>query len=255
MEDIQPEHPRSESLKIREKLANGLKNGLVSPEGLAAHGRGEAFDYLLGEKTTEPAEEAIEAGAASIVKAEDPVFSVNGNVSALVPDEIGRLSKETQVKIEVNLFHKSKEREKRIATHLENHGVENVLGIEEEHSAKIPEIESEREIVDKRGQKIADSIVVPLEDGDRTEKLVKKGKKVISIDLNPMSRTAQSSQITIVDNLIRTMPLLIEKIKELRDLSSNKIDEIIKGYDNEKNLGKTTDIMLSTLENMSKGEN
>jgi len=252
MKDIQPEHPRSESLKIREKLAKGLEKGLVSPAGLAAHGRGEAFDYLLGEKTTQPAKKAIRTGAASIVKAEEPVFSVNGNVSALVPDEIGRLSKETDVKIEVNLFHESKEREKRIANHLKNHGVEKVLGTKKEHSAEIPEIQSGRKTVDKRGQKIADTIVVPLEDGDRTEKLVKNEKKVISIDLNPLSRTAQSSHITIVDNIVRTMPLLIEEIKDLRQQSSNKINEIIKGYENEKNLEKVTDIMLNTLKKESK---
>ena len=45
-------HPRAGSLHIREMLVEGLRNGIVAHEGLIAHGRGEAFDYLIGEKTT-----------------------------------------------------------------------------------------------------------------------------------------------------------------------------------------------------------
>ena len=43
-------HPRAKSLLIRKKLVEGFDNGLVAKEGLLAQGRGEAFDYLLGEK-------------------------------------------------------------------------------------------------------------------------------------------------------------------------------------------------------------
>lgn len=251
MNDIKSEHPRAESLEMREKLAKGLEKGLVSPEGLSAHGRAEAFDYILGEETSSQAMKAIEAGAAELVKAERPVFSVNGNVSALVPEEIGKLSQATDIDIEVNLFHKSEEREKRIAEHLRKHGVEKVLGVEEEYSSKIPEIQSKRQFVDERGQKIADVIVVPLEDGDRTEKLVEHGKTVITVDLNPMSRTAEAAHVTIVDNLVRVMPLLIEKIEELRDKPREKIDSIIENFDNEKNLKNMLGLMLSRLEKLS----
>ena len=58
---IPKSHPRAESLLIREKLVNGFDNGIVAKEGLLAHGRGEAFDYLLGEKTTNTAKNAIKA--------------------------------------------------------------------------------------------------------------------------------------------------------------------------------------------------
>jgi len=44
--------PRAKSLLIREKLITGFDHGLVAKEGLLAHGRGEAFDYLLGEIPT-----------------------------------------------------------------------------------------------------------------------------------------------------------------------------------------------------------
>ena len=44
-------HPRYESLVIREKLVKGVKEGITALQGLIAHGRGEMFDYILGEKT------------------------------------------------------------------------------------------------------------------------------------------------------------------------------------------------------------
>ena len=70
-------------------------------------------------------------------------------------------------------------------------------------AAVIPELQSERRRVDLSGIMKADTVLVPLEDGDRTEALVKMGKTVVAIDLNPMSRTARSANITIVDNAIR----------------------------------------------------
>ncbi|MEM0454732.1 MAG: hypothetical protein QXM81_02735, partial [Nitrososphaerota archaeon] len=45
----------------RERIVKGLTSGIVVPEGLLAHGRGEALDYLLGEETTPVAMEAIKA--------------------------------------------------------------------------------------------------------------------------------------------------------------------------------------------------
>jgi Uncharacterized protein conserved in archaea len=47
---IPEDHPRYKSLVMREHLAECARKGIVSLEGLTAHGRGEAFDYLLGEK-------------------------------------------------------------------------------------------------------------------------------------------------------------------------------------------------------------
>ncbi len=67
-------HPRYFSLVIREKLVEGFKNGLVAPEGLIAHGRGESFDYLLGEKTTQPALKSINAASALFILANFPFY-------------------------------------------------------------------------------------------------------------------------------------------------------------------------------------
>src|SRR3989338_5825728 len=111
---IPKSHPRYTSLKIREKIVDGVKKCITSQHGLIAHGRGEAFDYLIGEKTSKFAEKAIEAAAALLVLAEYPVISVNGNSAALVPNELVKLSKAIPAKLEVNIFHKSKSRELKI---------------------------------------------------------------------------------------------------------------------------------------------
>ena len=74
---IPSSHPRAVSLLIRERLVSGFDNGLVAKEGLIAHGRGETFDYLLGEKTTKNAKKAIKAASQALILARSPVISVN----------------------------------------------------------------------------------------------------------------------------------------------------------------------------------
>ncbi|MFX1354981.1 MAG: phosphopantothenate/pantothenate synthetase family protein, partial [Promethearchaeota archaeon] len=98
-------HPRYESLKFRHKIIEGMKKLIVAEAGLIAHGRGECFDYILGEKTTLVAKKAIEAAVAALLIAKRPVISVNGNVAALVPDELVMLSKVINTPLEVNLFY------------------------------------------------------------------------------------------------------------------------------------------------------
>ncbi len=50
---IPKSHPRYDSLMTRELIVEGIKQGITSIQGLIAQGRGEAFDYLIGEKSTE----------------------------------------------------------------------------------------------------------------------------------------------------------------------------------------------------------
>jgi len=247
MFEIPPDHPRAESLRIREKLIKGFEKGLVAKAGLIAHGRGEAFDYLIGEKTTEPAMEAAKAAAAAMLLAKHPVISVNGNVAALVPKEIVELSKVTGAKIEVNLFYRTREREEAIKNALKEAGAKEILGVGEAASATIPELSSWRRKVDPRGILVADVVLVPLEDGDRTEALRKMGKTVITIDLNPLSRTAQWANITIVDNVVRAVPNITEQAKKLKNLSEEKLKEILKSFDNRKNLRKMIEIIKNRL--------
>ncbi len=239
-------HPRAASLYIREKLVHGFRNGLVVEEGLLAHGRGEMFDYLIGEKTSKTAHKAIRAAAISLLTAESPVISVNGNFAALCSKDIVELSKVTGAKIEVNLFYASEKRKKAIADMLKKSGAREILGIDPKFSKKIPNLDSARRVVDKRGIFSADVVLVPLEDGDRTIALKKFGKDVITFDLNPMSRTAQTADITIVDNVIRGMHVLIDTCKKLsgKDLQGKK-------FDNKKNLKESIDTIKKNLGRMT----
>jgi 4-phosphopantoate--beta-alanine ligase len=238
---IPPEHPRAKSLRIREKLIEQYNKGVVASAGLIAHGRGEAFDYLLGETTTKSALDAIRAAAATLLAAKNPVISVNGNTAALSPKEVVQLAYITRAKIEINVFYRSIDREIAIKKLLEDAGAHEVLGVGKNASEKIPELGSERRRVDPRGIFVADVVLVPLEDGDRTEALVRMGKKVVAIDLNPLSRTSQKATITIVDNVVRAMPKLVEIAEKLR-LQGMKCREILLSFNNQKNLAES--IML-----------
>ena len=236
-------HPRAESLYIRELLVKGFRNGIVAPEGLIAHGRGETFDYLLGEKTTETARTAIKAACSSLLLAIHPVISVNGNLAALCPKEIVELSKLVNADIEVNLFYWTRERELAIEKELKKMGAKTVLGIRSRDSARIPELQSERRTVDQHGIYTADNTLVPLEDGDRTEALIKMHKKVIAIDLNPLSRTSMAATITITDNAIRALPMMIVEAKRLKQKNDIILKKILNEFDNSKNLSKSLEII------------
>ena len=48
---IPKSHPRYESLLLRDKMVKAAQEGYLADSALIAHGRGEAFDYLIGEKT------------------------------------------------------------------------------------------------------------------------------------------------------------------------------------------------------------
>jgi 4-phosphopantoate--beta-alanine ligase len=197
-------HPRFESLQVRRGLAEAHRKGLVVPEGLIAQGRGEAFDYLLGERTTPGARRAERAAAEWLLAARHPVVSVNGNVAALAAAEVAALARTVPgLDVEVNLFHRTGERALQVARTLRSAGVRRVLGVRP--SATIPGLPSDRAKVDRRGIRDADVCLVPLEDGDRTEALRALGKRVISIDLNPLSRTSRAADLPIVDEVRRAL--------------------------------------------------
>jgi 4-phosphopantoate--beta-alanine ligase len=248
---IPPNHPRATSLLIRERLVEAYREGIVVAEGLIAHGRGEAFDYLLGERTTPEAERAIEAAASLLLLAARPVISVNGNACALAGEQLVELSKALGAPLEVNLFHRTREREEAIGRRLRSLGAEEVYGIGEAASATIPELFSERRRVDPRGILVADVVLVPLEDGDRTEALRKMGKAVIAIDLNPLSRTSRAATITIVDNIVRALPRLVEACRRLRDEPSERLRARLRAFDNEENLRLSLSRILEGLRRLS----
>lgn len=240
---IPSSHPRAKSLYIRELLVNGFKNGIVVEEGLIAHGRGETFDYLLGEDTTETARTAIKAACSLLLLAVHPVISVNGNVAALCSKEVVELSNIINADIEVNLFYWSEKRQIAIEKELKKMGARTVLGTRSVDSARIPELRSERGIVDYDGIYKADTVLVPLEDGDRTEALVKMHKRVIAIDLNPLSRTSRAATITVVDNLIRALPAMAMEAKRLKQQNGEILKRIVNEFDNSKNLSESLEII------------
>ena len=239
MHKIPPTHPRAKSLIIREKLVEGFKNGIVVPEGLIAHGRGETFDYLLGEETTKYAHEAEKVAVCLLLLSNNSVISVNGNTAALCARDLVNLSKITRSRIEVNLFHKSITRSKAIARKLKKENANEVLGLDAKLRSTIKDISSNRKYVDKNGIMNSDTVFVALEDGDRTESLVKMGKKVISIELNPLSRTAIASNVTIVDNIVRAVPNMIKISKQLVNRNKSYLLQQIRNFDNMRNMRKS----------------
>ncbi len=242
MSDVPKTHPRYLSLSLRDKIVKGVEIGITSVHGLIAHGRGEAFDYLLDEKTHSFAISAIKAAVVMLKHAIHPVISVNGNVAALVPDKLIELAKLLNAPLEVNIFHTEDGREQRICDHLIENGASNVLMPTKDTQLNF--IDSNRRFVNPIGIYKADVVFVPLEDGDRCEALRKMGKQVITIDLNPLSRTAKQASITIVDNVIRTLPILCRELKSLTDESIH--ENTISEYDNDK-------VLHAALQHISRG--
>jgi 4-phosphopantoate--beta-alanine ligase len=245
---IPKDHPRYDSLVTREKLVEGVKLGVTALQGLIAHGRGEAFDYILGEKTREFALKAEKAAVAALLLAKHPVISVNGNVAVLVPKEIKELAEEVNAKVEINVFHFSKERVKKIAEYLSSFGINALHACD----AELKGLSSARRIVDSKGILIADVVLVPLEDGDRCEILKKHRKKVIAIDLNPLSRTARMADITIVDNVIRAVPKMVEIAREMKNTSKEELKKILEEYDNKEVLREAVNGIIEYLETVKK---
>ena len=210
---IPPDHPRYRSLVTREHLAECARKGIVSWEGLTAHGRGEAFDYLIGERTTPGAALAEETAAALLRRARHPVISVNGNTAALAAKDIAGLQRASGALVEVNLFHRTEERIALIEELLRDAGVEVFSGTAE----RLLPLSHDRAWCRRDGIFSADVVLVPLEDGDRCGALVAMGKTVIAVDLNPLSRTARTATLTIVDEVTRAIPQITRACGRLTD--------------------------------------
>jgi len=208
---IPPDHPRYRSLVTRERLAACAREGIVTLEGLTAHGRGEAFDYLIGERTTESAALAERVAAAMLIGATSPVISVNGNTAALAAGAIGELQQACGAKVEVNLFHRTDERVEKVRRLLESEGVKVLTG----RAEPLLPLSHPRALCLREGIFSAGTVLVPLEDGDRCAALVSMGKRVIAIDLNPLSRTARTATLTIVDELTRAVPAIARACREI----------------------------------------
>jgi len=248
MVEIPKSHPRYLSLKTREKIKKAMKKGLVHETGLIAHGRGEAFDYLIGEKTIPFAEEAEKVCAAALLIAKNPVISVNGNVVALAAKECIELAEIVPAKLEVNLFHRTEKRIKLLILELKKHKAKKVYGASAD--ARIINLEHSRGLCDKKGIYSADFVLVPLEDGDRCEALKAMGKFVIAIDLNPLSRTAKYANITIIDNVTRAIPNIIKWVKILKNEDIKNLEYMVKSWNNIKMLKEVSSFISKRLNSL-----
>ena len=207
-----PSHPRYASLLMRHRLEVAAKKGMLADSAMIAHGRGEAFDYLLGERTTDSARQAIAEALNRLMHAKRPVLSVNGNVAALACDEVLRLADGLGCPVEINIFYRTPERMEALLTFMNER--KEALGLDvpvlgDAPNATIPGLKGPRAACHREGILESDVILVPLEDGDRCQALVAMGKTVIVIDLNPLSRSAQGATITIVDELSRALNTML----------------------------------------------
>ena len=245
--EVPESHPRYQSLLTRHRIEAGVDRGITSRQGLVAEGRGEAFDYLLGERTIPAADDAARAAAALLLLADHPVLSVNGNVAALVPEEMIELAAAVGADIEVNLFNRTDDRMRAIAAHLRDHGADEagvrIRGLEAD--ARIPGIDHERATVDADGIGAADVVLVPLEDGDRAEALAAMGKSEVVIDLNPLSRSARSAAVPIVDNVIRAVPNVTDHARDLAEVPRADLEAILRAFDPDGALAAAEDVIRS----------
>ena len=246
MDDIaaDPSHPRYASLLMRHRLEVAAQKGMLADSAMIAHGRGEAFDYLLGERTTDSARRAARQALATLQAAERPVLSINGNVAALAADEMLRLADVLACPVEVNIFYRTPERMEAILGHLNERKA--ALGLDvailgDAPDANIPGLKGPRAACHREGILESDAILVPLEDGDRCNALVAMGKKVIVIDLNPLSRSAQQGSITIVDELSRALNTMLAMATEEGLLKADA------SYDHQAVLDEGLKEMLSSL--------
>ena len=250
--NIPVDHPRYKSLMVRERLWELVEKGLVSPTGLISHGRGEAFDYLMGEKSQDSSVKAEKAAAAYLLNAKNPVVCVNGNAAALDPKNLILLAETVSAKIEVNIFHRTEKRMELLISYMEENGAENVLG--RDPDARIPGLTSDRALCTKDGIFDSDVILVPIEDGDRAKALADMGKVVISIDLNPLSRTSKTATVSISDEMTRALENIIGFAKEMKG-DHDRIEKTIRTFSNGTNRKRTVEEICSSLADEFKEEN
>ncbi len=139
---------------------------------------------------------------------------------------------------------------RKIVRLLERSGAEDVLGLRP--NARIPGLDSKRALSHREGIFAADVVVVPLEDGDRTESLVRMNKTVIAIDLNPLSRTSQRATIPVVDELTRGLRNIEKFVNELK---SDPVDaaRVRRSYRKDGNLRAVFSFLQWRLDRLRRG--
>ena len=64
------------------------------------------------------------------------------------------------------------------------------------------------------------------------------GKTVITIDLNPLSRTSRTATISIVDNLTRALDNMVRFGREIKKERKDELVKLIMTYDNKRALSE-----------------
>ena len=88
---------------------------------------------------------------------------------------------------------------------------------------------------------------------DSAAALIKDGKRVITIDLNPLSRTAQQANITIVDNITRVIPKMCEIARSYQEqlqkseITKEDLELKVSQFNNRKNLSQSLKILMSYI--------
>jgi len=185
------------------------------------------------------------------------VISLNGNAVALAGASLLACAAVLECAVEINIYYRTPERMRGLLAELETHrdaarlllpshaseiDLVPILGASPD--GRIPGLEGPRADCHAEGILAADVILVPLEDGDRCEALIAMGKTVCVIDLNPLSRTARTATVTIVDELTRCMPLLLADLLDPSDSSAED-------WHNDLNLEKVLTAMLTSLQSES----
>ena len=151
-------------------------------------------------------------------------------------NEIIDLANMVNAKIEINLFYRTDERVKLLTKLYRDHGYKDILGHLDDDIEYIDGIKNNRASASKTGIYNADTILIPLEDGDRAEILKKSGKNIITIDLNPLSRTSKMSDVSIMDNIVRAIPFMTKIAEDLKTQDKEILMELVNEYDNDENL-------------------
>ncbi|MDX1534394.1 MAG: phosphopantothenate/pantothenate synthetase family protein, partial [Thermoplasmata archaeon] len=150
----------------------------------------------------------------------------------LAAREVGALANATSARVEVNVFHRTEARVDKLAALLEGEGIPKVLG--RNPDATIPGLDQPRSLCSREGIYESDAVLVPLEDGDRAEALVRMRKAVLSIDLNPLSRTNRAATVAIVDEAVRALRIMAAFAGELE--STEAAEDARQAYQKEANL-------------------
>ncbi|MBT7245317.1 MAG: DUF137 domain-containing protein, partial [Euryarchaeota archaeon] len=187
--------------------------------------------------------DATREAAARLVKSNKPVLSLNGNAIALAGQEFLTIASQLGCPIEINIFYRTPQRMGALIGHLKmlnqklDLDVEIMGGIPD---ARIPGLEGPRGACQQDGIFEADTVLVPLEDGDRCEALMAMGKTVLVIDLNPISRSSRGCTVGIVDEVTRVAKNLIQFIPQKPAATD---------WNNDRGLQSALDHIVETMSN------